>query len=151
MAGLLECPRDQARQRRGWYAADDIYAETARLNGPEGVSWSDNGVIYVVEDGLRIVSVPASGGAPSRILDGIQPGALFGIEELHALPGSRGLLYARFTTDNATATIVLHRFGAGPDVDLVDGGTPRYLDSGHLLFARGSALYAAPLISKPAG
>ena len=51
----------------------------------------------------------------------------------------------RFTTDNTTATIVLHRFGAGPDVDLVDGGTPRYLDSGHLLFARGSALFAAPL------
>jgi Tol biopolymer transport system component len=119
--------------------------QTAQLNGPASVSWSDNGVLYVIEDALRIVSVPASGGAPSRILEGVQQRGLFGIEELHALPNSRGLLYARFTTDNTTATIVLHRFGAGPDVDLVDGGTPRYLGSGHLLFARGSALYAAPL------
>jgi serine/threonine-protein kinase len=53
-------------------------------------------------------------------------------------------LYARLT-DNRDAAIVLHRFGSEPDVELVDGGSPRYLASGQLLFARGNALYAAPV------
>jgi dipeptidyl aminopeptidase/acylaminoacyl peptidase len=75
----------------------------------------------------------------------MRDGRAFGIQDVHALPGGAGLLYARFTTDTTTETIVLHRPGAGADVDLVEGGTPRYLDSGHLLFARGSALFAAPL------
>ncbi|MFN2447905.1 MAG: protein kinase [Vicinamibacterales bacterium] len=41
--------------------------QTAQLNGPEGVSWADNGVIYVAAD-RHIISVPLTGGAPTRIL-----------------------------------------------------------------------------------
>jgi hypothetical protein len=76
---------------------------TAQLNGAQAVSWADTGVIYVV-DGLRIVGPPAGGGTATTILEGLHEGRrIFGVEELQALPGGRGLLYARITTASATA------------------------------------------------
>jgi eukaryotic-like serine/threonine-protein kinase len=62
------------------------------------------------------------------------------------LPGGKVLLYAIGTgADWDEATIVAERLETGERKVLVKGGTyPRYLPTGHLVFARTGALYALP-------
>jgi serine/threonine-protein kinase len=125
-------------------APQKVYTlESAQLNGPEAVSWADTGLIYLVEEWSRVVAVPATGGAATRIIDG-KPGGVTSIGDVHALAGNQGLLYTRTSAATSTSTIVLHRPESSPDVDVVDGGTPRALADGRLLFARGSSLFVAP-------
>ncbi len=110
-----------------------------------GAIWSEDGWIYFVANQyVPITRVFAAGGAPTavtriRTAEG---------EQQHRwpelLPGGRVLLYAvGFGGDWDDATIVAERLDSGERKVLVKGGTfPRYLPSGHLVYARAGALYA---------
>jgi len=119
-----------------------ILGEAGFLRG--GV-WADDGRIYYVPNQyVPIARIPSAGGTPEnvtriRVAEG---------EQQHrwpeVLPGGRALLYVVHSGGEwDDATIVVERLDNGERKVLVKGGTyPRYLESGHLVYARAGALYA---------
>jgi serine/threonine protein kinase len=116
-----------------------------------GLSWSAEGIIYADLD-RGILRVSATGGTP-QVLVPLGPGE--GIQGPSLLPGGRAILYALGKGREAgvaptldmwdAAAIVAQTFPGGERKILVEGGSdPRYLPSGHLLFARGGTMFAAP-------
>jgi eukaryotic-like serine/threonine-protein kinase len=115
--------------------------------GPGGASWGSQGYIALqaavgAAAGLQQVSQEA--GTP-------QPLTRLGRGDLNQgwpefLPGGKALLFAHtpsFTVWNG-AQISVQPAGTGEPRNLVGGTQPRYAATGHLLFARGGTLMAAP-------
>jgi Tol biopolymer transport system component len=110
-----------------------------------GAVWATDDFIYYVPSIYSAISrVPADGGTPQtvtkiRAADG---------EQQHrwpeVLPGAKYLLYVIGSGGEwDDATIVAERLGSGERTVLVKGGTfPRYVPTGHLIYARAGALYA---------
>ncbi len=110
-----------------------------------GAAWGEDGSIYFVPNVYVPVSrLQADGSAISavtriRTKDG---------EQQHRwpelLPGGKVILYAIGSgADWDDATIVAERLEGGERKVLIKGGTfPRYLPTGHLVYARAGALYA---------
>jgi serine/threonine-protein kinase len=110
-----------------------------------GGVWGEDGSIYVVPNMyLPISRIPADGG-PNQPVTKIR--AQEG-EQQHrwpeVLPGGKVIVYAIGSgADWDEAKIVAERLDTGERKVLVKGGTfPRYLPTGHLLYARAEALYA---------
>ncbi len=116
-----------------------------------GASWGDDGFVYFAPDTVVGLSrVPESGGAVETFtrLDAARD------ERTHrwpeAIPGGDAVL---FTSDTAAsseyyddARIEVVRPSTGVRKVLVENASmARYASSGHLVFARGGALYAVPL------
>jgi len=107
-----------------------------------GGTWSDDGWIYFTHGESRLARVSASGGEPEDLNDQI----VFGPS---ALPGGRGVLAALSLVGTSSsrkeaATISLVK-GDGSFTTLIEGGyAPKYAASGHLVFVRQGALFAAP-------
>ena len=112
--------------------------------GPRGASWSDGGSIVfapVLTGGLSMVA--AAGGAPKVLTELKQER---GHRWPEVLPGGRQVL---FTTTSGgewdNAQIYVLEIATGQRKLLIDGGTyGRYSPSGHLIYAKGGALMAAP-------
>ncbi len=110
-----------------------------------GGFWGSDGSIYVVPSVyVPISKIPADGGALQPVIKiRTQEGEL-----QHrwpdVLPGGKVIVYAVGSgADWDEATIVAERLDTGERKVLVRGGTfPRYLPSGHLVYARAGALYA---------
>jgi serine/threonine-protein kinase len=104
-------------------------------------TWADNGWIYFTHGESRLARVRDDGGQPEEL-----PYEVFGP---HALPGDRGVLVTQVLPDEPsvrkdTAPIALLSHD-GQITRLIDGGyAPSYVQSGHLVFMRGSALLAVP-------
>ena len=107
-----------------------------------GGAWSDDGWIYFTHGESRLARVPADGGQPQALSREI----VFGP---HALPGGRGIL-ANMTLgesgslrkDSASIVVVSDD---GTHKRVLEGGfAPKYLPTGHLVFIRQGALFAAP-------
>ena len=117
--------------------------------GVSGLSWSDSGILYT--DASGIVRVSPSGGKPETVVPLAQGETMQGAT---ALPGGAGILFA---------VAKGRELGIFPSIDLWDGATiavqpptgerktlitngsdPRYLPTGHLLYARGGTLFVAP-------
>ena len=110
-----------------------------------GAAWGEDGSIYFVPNMYVPISrISAAGGVPQpvtkiRTADG---------EQLHRwpelLPGGKVLLYVIGSGGEwDDATIVAEHLATGARTVLVKGGTtPRYLPTGHLVYARAEALYA---------
>jgi serine/threonine-protein kinase len=66
----------------------------------------------------------------------------------HLLPGGKAVLYTTGSSDIVSfdeATIAVHRFDTGESREVIRGGSfPVYSPTGHLLYARGGAILAAP-------
>ena len=94
-------------------------------------SWGDNGTIAFVSDG-GLYTVPEGGGTPNHIdLGTATPRQSW----VYFLPGSRAVLTS-FQSD-AGFDIDLVRLDTGKIETLIRGGSwPRYLPSGHLLYAQ---------------
>jgi serine/threonine protein kinase len=116
-------------------------------DGFAGGSWTESDVIYFVASSPGGLSaVPAAGGQPREVaaID-FSKG-----ERQHkypcALPGGRTVLITVTNADNATfdeAHIAAFSMDSGKRKLLVEGGThPRYLQSGHLLYARDAKILA---------
>ena len=106
-----------------------------------GADWGDdNTIVFASDNGLQYVS--ARGGDP-RPLDDVLTGRA---RDPETLPSGRGVLF----TDHSegSSKVVVYSLDTGERTVLTEGSGPRYLPSGHILFARGSgrvgALLAAP-------
>ena len=118
------------------------------INGISGLSWSDAGILYTDRNGVTRVS---PGGKPEVVVPLIQGETIQGVS---ALPRGAGILFAvaQGRDPGVAPTIDLWDSGTivvqpptGERKTLISGGSePRYLSSGHLLYARGGTLFAAP-------
>jgi len=115
---------------------------------PRGGWWGEDGWIVAALDRATSLSrVPAAGGKPEpvTVLDKAKNEVTHRTPQV--LPGGRAVL---FTINIATAnfnaaSIVVQMLASGERKTLpVNGFNPRYLPSGHLLFAREGTIFAAP-------
>ncbi len=116
-------------------------------SGNAGASWADDDTIYfVTEIPGGLMSVPAAGGQPKKVLaiDVAQGERI--IKYPSALPGSSAILYTVATADSESfddAHIGVYLTRSGQKKVLVEGGThPRFSGSGHLVYARSGRLFA---------
>ena len=134
-------------------AAGGVPVAIAQSRGSSvpGLSWSAEGIFYADLD-RGILRVSATGGPPQMVVP-LRPGE--GIQGPSMLPGGGAILYALGKGREAgiaptldmwdAAAIVVQTFPGGEQKVLIEGGSdPRYLPSGHLLYARGGTMFAAP-------
>ena len=112
-------------------------------SSPDGVHWAADGYVYYAHQG-EVWRVDADGGEPERLIENDlteQPGygepyRVAGTSIVlcseRAGPGTQGQLYA-FDLESRELT----------SLDMA-GTDPRYLPTGHVLFAQGSQMFLAP-------
>ena len=107
-----------------------------------GASWGSNGTVVfgIPSDGLMLV--PANGGEP-RALTAVAE------RERHLwpefLPGEEAVLFTRWTAgDPPLMEIVVVSLETNEQRTLIAGTGPRFVSTGHLVFARDSSLWAVP-------
>jgi len=104
-----------------------------------GASWElDDTVIF--SSGNRLLRASARGVGTPEPLTQPRNGRL--LVAPHLLPGGRGVLYA--ATENGVERIEVLDLHTGEAKTLVQGAHPTYVATGHLVFARGTTLMAAP-------
>ena len=110
--------------------------------GSPGASWGSNGAVVfgIPSDGLMLV--PANGGEP-RALTAVAE------RERHLwpefLPGEEAVLFTRWTVgDPPLMEIVVVSLETNEQRTLIAGTGPRFVSTGHLVFARDSSLWAVP-------
>jgi serine/threonine-protein kinase len=108
-----------------------------------GATWGDDGVIvFVNTTGLK--KIPAAGGEPS-VLTTLRAGEA-GHHHPHALPGGRGWLYTVLDgafAEDVSVWMLSARTGESRLL-IKDAADARYVPTGHIVFARGGKLMAAP-------
>jgi DNA-binding winged helix-turn-helix (wHTH) protein/Tol biopolymer transport system component len=121
--------------------------EAGRTADALGLSWPTADTILLAHvDG--IVRIPASGGTPEMLVARGE-GERFNSPQL--LPGGEAVLFTRVPGDPGpfggfdAAQIVVQSIGRADRTVVVEGGSAaRYLPTGHLVYARGTALFAIP-------
>jgi serine/threonine-protein kinase len=107
-----------------------------------GLTWGDDDTI-VFADGKGLMRISSSGGTAQTIA---KPDAKKGetaFRTPHFLPGARGLLFT--ITTAASSQVALLDLKTGRYRVVVDNGKDaRYAPSGHLVYARGATVFAAP-------
>ena len=126
-----------------------VVGQAGGNSGVSGVSWSDGGILYT--DNSGIVRVSPSGGKPETVVPLAQGETMQGAT---ALPGGAGILFAVAkgrdpgiapTIDLWDGATIAVQTPTGERKTLITGGSdPRYLSTGHLLYARGGRLFVAP-------
>jgi eukaryotic-like serine/threonine-protein kinase len=117
-----------------------------RADNPFGMTWDASGIISG-QGAKGILRCPLDGGRPEPLAT-VEQGEEADGPQL--LPGGDTLLFAIATTSAGPsrwddAQIVAHTLRSGERRTIVEGGSaPRYLASGHLVYARGGVLFAAP-------
>jgi serine/threonine-protein kinase len=111
---------------------------------PFGMSWGPNGILFSQgSQGISLVS--AEGGTPPEVLVTLKDGEVAASPQL--LPGGRDVLFA-VSTGTAlnrwdTADIVVQSIAtAERKIIIKGGGDPRYVPTGHLVYAISNSLYA---------
>jgi Tol biopolymer transport system component len=119
-------------------------AATITISAYAGANWGSHGMIAFPPANLSFLQqVPDAGGAPQRLTRLGKSDSSHRWPEF--LPGGKAVLFA--ASDGATnwtnAQIAVQVVGAGERRSLVQGGTqPRYVPTGHLLYAQGGNLMA---------
>src|SRR6202142_1637570 len=107
-----------------------------------GASWGSRGMIaFTPTQGSPLLQVSDAGGAPQPLahLEKGEPSQLWP----EFLPGGKALLFAG--GNPALPEVAVHSIATGERRNLVQGATqPRYALSGHLVYAQGGNLMAAP-------
>jgi serine/threonine protein kinase len=108
-----------------------------------GGSWGADGNIIVGGAINGLVRVPASGGAPTTILE-VPPGdSEYMLPQI--LPGGKAVLFENRTLNRDTDSIEVLSFADRRRKTLVRGGAnPYYLPSGHLIYTNKATLFAIP-------
>ena len=123
----------------------DIPVTLALVDRPFGVSWAGD-YLYVGQGSKGIVRVPAASGPPETVVS-IEPTQVAHGPQL--LPDGDSLLFT-LTTDTGAdrwdkAAIVVQSLSSGRRTEVVRNATDgRYAPTGHLLYARGGVVFAAP-------
>jgi serine/threonine-protein kinase len=111
-----------------------------RLTGSFTGGWwsADNSVIFANTERLERVSA-AGGSASEPLIPARQEGGVAGPV---VLPGGRAVLFHAYG-DSEGGRVVALDLETGEEKTVVEGGSnPAYLDTGHLVFARGDTLMA---------
>jgi len=112
--------------------------------GPAGASWGEDGsIVYASGQGLYRVS--AEGGTPQKLTDpDPQTGEGHGWPQI--LPGGRAVLYTIGKHAGVQEwRIAILSLDTGKQKVIVEGGTfGRYVPTGHLVYANGGTIFAAP-------
>jgi len=105
------------------------------------MSWEDTGLLFS-EGGGGIMRVAATGGQPEPVVD-LKGGVALDPQFLRT---DKSVLFTLAADNNGSKSrIVVQSIPSGERKVLVeDANSPRYLDSGHLVFVRGGVLLAAP-------
>ena len=108
---------------------------------PRGASWGDQDMIVYSAGAAGALQILPDAGGESKSLTQLAQG-----ENTHRwpefLPGGMALLFARGT--NTNLSVAVKSLGAGDPKHLVQGTSPHYAPSGHLIFSQGGVLMAAP-------
>jgi Tol biopolymer transport system component len=112
-----------------------------------GAVWgTDNIITFAPTGGSGLMQVPATGGAPREITRLDAKRDEFSHRWPDVLPDGDTLLFAAGGTDSwDDAQIVAQSLKTGARHTLIAGSFPRYISTGHLVFARRGALWAVPL------
>ncbi len=107
-------------------------------------TWADDGSIFVA-NGAGISRVSSTGGTPTSLIASDRAKNLRHVLP-HALPGGKAILLTTVIGEGwDTANIVLLSVESGEQRVLVNGGADaRYVDTGHLVYAKAGTLMAVP-------
>jgi eukaryotic-like serine/threonine-protein kinase len=106
-----------------------------------GASWgADDSIIYV-EWGSGLLKVPSRGGTPQPLTTVEQQRGERTHMDPHVLPGGKAVLFA-VQRQSAAPMLEVLEIATGRRQSLFEGRNPHYVSSGHLVFTRGSGLYA---------
>src|SRR6202521_6141154 len=113
---------------------------------PHGASWGNQGMIAFAPTTVSALLQVADAGGTAQPLTHLEKG-----DTAHRwpefLPGRKALLFAAGTTAiySTNAQVAVQSIGTGERKNLVQGAmSPRYAPSGHLVYAQGGSLMAAP-------
>ncbi len=114
-------------------------------DNPWGLSWSEHGIVFAQAEKASIVRVTADGGAP-EVIARAKKGELVSGPEV--LPGGKFVLFS-VTAGTAgewdKARIIVRSLETEEERTLIEGSSDaRYLPTGHLVYATGGVLFAAP-------
>jgi serine/threonine-protein kinase len=115
-------------------------------SNPNGMTWDDTGIVFARMNS-GIFRCPPNGGAPERLAE-IKDGELAQGPQL--LPDGSTLIFAVAKAADGSnrwdrAQIVAQSLKTGQRKTLLTGGSdPRYLPTGHLLYAFGGTIWRAP-------
>ena len=118
----------------------------AEVSGVFGASWGADDTILFGQAGQGILRVAGAGGTPELLVPIERPNVG---HQPQMLPGGEAVLYTLGTGGRQgawdTAQIVVEQVASGDRTVLIEGGTDaRYLPTGHLVYALGTTLLAAP-------
>ncbi|MCM2315982.1 MAG: serine/threonine-protein kinase [Thermoanaerobaculia bacterium] len=118
--------------------------------GAGGATWMPDGAIVfapIYSDGLFRVS--SDGGTPERLSSPDRKAGELGHWWPEPLPGGRRVVFTAFRTPIDRSRIGMLDMETKAIEWIVDGGFfARYIDSGHLLYAKGRRIYALPFDAK---
>jgi serine/threonine-protein kinase len=107
-----------------------------------GGAWAPDGT-FVFSAGTRLFRVPVTGGTPEALTPDPGPNPSRVLTAPVLLPGSSAVLFG--VVEDGADTVSVLDLTSGDQKVLVEGAqNPNYLPSGHLVFARGTTLMAAP-------
>jgi Tol biopolymer transport system component len=114
-----------------------------RFPGFSGASWGSQGLVAFVPQGAGpILQVSETGGEPKPLTRLEKREFAHGDPEL--LPGGKGVVFTA-TVSVTASNIIAQSLTTGERRDLTQTGShPRYAPSGHLIYAQGGNLMAAP-------
>jgi Tol biopolymer transport system component/tRNA A-37 threonylcarbamoyl transferase component Bud32 len=127
---------------------DGVPVELTSSSGTSvGGSWGDDGqIVYAPNYADAIWTIPATGGEARPLTTVDRAGGEVSHRWPCVLPGGAGVLFTIKTATSETlddALIAVADAKTGDHRVLIEGGSmPRYLDDGHLVFARAGKLYA---------
>jgi Tol biopolymer transport system component len=127
---------------------DTIHEQEAGTGFPQGLSWpTPDTILFTNEDG--IVSISPNGGTPRVLVERGEDERLFSPQLL--LGGEAVLFTSAAGTPGATAggfdtaQVIVQSIGGDDRTVIREGGSAaRYLPTGHLIYAEGTALFAIP-------
>ena len=107
-------------------------------------SWGEDGSI-VYEWNRSVFRVSENGGSPELLAEPMLDRGVPALIRVSLLPGSKALLFDMSTTDVSIGGVgVMSLESRELIVVSSDGGDPFYSQTGHILFARGTTLFAVP-------
>ena len=114
----------------------------AGVSAPLGLTWGDDDSI-VYAGGKGLLRISSSGGAPQTLVSPDTKKGETAFRTPHFLPGARALLFT-IAGGSSSQLAVLDIKTGHYRVVVNNGQDGRYALSGHLLYARGNTLFAAP-------
>jgi Tol biopolymer transport system component len=118
-----------------------------RARAPVIASWIDETIYFSDRQGQILASVPATGGESTALFDNTERVGGFGLVT-SVLPDGRAALVSRWSQESISSDFaeirVISLDGRDDETLPVSGYAARYVPTGHLLFARGGKLLAAP-------